>query len=410
MKKFPIGFWNYPSVRNLPISQVERWQNCGMTCTQTPNFSYEEHETSVLRGFLDEMHRCEMKAIVVIRELDFHKYVDNIDGYRAMFERANADFGSHPAVFGFFVGDEPTSAAEMDACKKAYKIAREINPSLTPMLNLHSYDNSIKSADLGGKSFNLWLDDFIDEIECPLISYDCYTQMNPEEEGTDRYFYNLNIYTSAAKRKTFELWTTLLSVGHFRYRPPTEDDLRWQISTAVASGCTGILWFLYYGSLTMNNYRGAPIDELGEESDTYKYLRRVQLIFHRRYGAVMATLKHRKTWHFYKSYGEYPMYSDGGIQNLMCCESEHKIPGIVSSFSDEAGNEYIVLVNNSKTESDLFSLTFKGKLCRCDRYWDYGIVDFLSYHHDALFEASSDTTTVGFYLAPGQMELLRVDF
>ena len=36
MAKYPIGFWNYPSVTTTPVSEVARWDNCGITCNQTP--------------------------------------------------------------------------------------------------------------------------------------------------------------------------------------------------------------------------------------------------------------------------------------------------------------------------------------------------------------------------------------
>ena len=37
--RYPIGFWNYPSVQVTPVSQVESWKRAGITCNQTPFFS-----------------------------------------------------------------------------------------------------------------------------------------------------------------------------------------------------------------------------------------------------------------------------------------------------------------------------------------------------------------------------------
>ena len=36
--RYPIGFWNYPSVQVTPVSQVESWKRAGITCNQTPFF------------------------------------------------------------------------------------------------------------------------------------------------------------------------------------------------------------------------------------------------------------------------------------------------------------------------------------------------------------------------------------
>ncbi len=409
--RYPIGFWNYPSVSTTPLSEVARWDNCGITCNQTPSFSYAEHDPAALIAFLDEMHARGIGAFVYIQDLMFSRFVEDPEGFRPVFERAYADFGHHPATQGFFIGDEPLQKREFDACIRAYEIMREVAPELTPLLNFNPYWMGIECDFLGGKPFGQWLDDFIDASGCPLICYDCYVQMNPEEEGTNMYFLNLNHYTAAAKRKGIAVWNTLLSVGHFRYRVPSEDDLRWQISTTVASGCDGILWFLYYGQNNMNNYRGAPVDELGEESDTYRAMRRVQLLFHRRYGPLMARLTHEKTWHFHKAYGGYPLYATYELPHLRKLESVHGLPGILSRFRDEEGAEYLVLVNNSPKESGLFQMIFDPGVRRVDRIWDGGrAIDFIQNHHDAIYAAPGTHTVIGTYLAPGQMEVFRVEF
>ena len=200
-------------------------------------------------------------------------------------------------------------------------------------------------------------------------------------------------------------------MGHFRYRVPTEDDLRWQLSTTVASGCDGILWFYYYGQNNGNNYRGAPIDELGEESETYTRMRRVQQIFHRRYGEMVTRLNHGKTWHFQKAYGDYPLYMNYDIPHLRKMESAHGIPGIVSTFYDENGEQYLCLCNNSPFESGLFSFIFDPCVTSCTRYWDNGHeIDFKVSHHDAVYQEHSSFTKIGVYLAPGQMEIFKVGF
>ncbi len=410
MALYPIGFWNYPAVNVTPLSEVARWEECGITCNQTPFFNYASHAPALLTAFLDEMHARGMKAFVCVSDLDFRRYVNDPSGFRPVFERAYADFGHHPATYGFFIGDEPLHKPEFDACVEAYRVMREVAPELTPLLNFNPYWMGIETDFLGGKPFAEWLDNFIDASGCPLICYDCYWQMNPDEEGTNMYFLNLNHYTSAAKRKGIMVWNTALSCGHFRYRVPSEDDLRWQLSTTVASGCNGLLWFLYYGQNVANNYRGAPVDELGEESDTYRAMRRVQRIFHRRYGELMTTLRHEKTWHFCKAYGNYPIYLTYEIPHLRKCESVHGLPGIISTFRDEAGRQYIVLVNNSPKESGLFRLWMDPGVTRCDRYWDGNKpINFIASHHDAEYGASENHTQVGVWLAPGQMEVFCIE-
>ena len=68
---YPIGFWNYPGIRETPLSDVARWQNCGITCNQTPFFSYKHDDPARMTAMLDEMHAQGIRAFVCINDLNF---------------------------------------------------------------------------------------------------------------------------------------------------------------------------------------------------------------------------------------------------------------------------------------------------------------------------------------------------
>lgn len=408
---FPIGFWNYPNVSQTPVSDVSSWERAGITCNQTPYFDYGRNRPEEMIAVLDEMYARHIRAVVCINDLNFYHFVDDPEAFRAVFARALADFGNHPAVWAWFIGDEPSGDKTIAACVRCMEIIREDDPRHIPFLNFLPYWRTFDRDVLGGRNFDEWIDEFIQKSGCPLICYDCYAQMNPGEEGWDMYFLNLNKYVGAAERNGVKLWNTLLSCGHFRYRVPSEDDLRWQVSTAVASGCNGLLWFLWYGQRNQNNYRGSPVDELGEESETYRALRRVQLLFHRRYGNLLTTLTHVSTYHYVKTYGDYTEYTPFAVPHLQKVTSVHGLPGIVSHFRDAEGRDYVAVVNNTPFESGLHQLEFDGSPKRIWRYWDGNKPDdFILYHHDASYSADGTRATVGVWLAPGQMEIFRVEY
>ena len=295
--KFPIGFWNYPNINSYGPEEVARWTKCGMTLNQSPRFDYEKNTKEQMLALLDECERQGMKLMLCIAGIEFRDALKDIDTMRKTYIRAYEDFGKHPATYGFFVGDEPVGKEENRACVEAYKIYLEISPELTPFLNFNPYYPGYEDHILGGQNFTEWGKEFTKESGCSIICYDCYQQMNPGTEGLDAYFLNLKMYADMANAAGIELWTTLLSTAHYRYRVPSEDDLRWQLNTAVASGCRGIQWFLFYGGFN-NNYRVAPIDEFGEETETYRYLTRVQKRFHVMHGDLLYSLKHKKAYHF----------------------------------------------------------------------------------------------------------------
>ena len=128
----------------------------------------------------------------------------------------------------------------------------------------------------------------------------------------------------------------------------------------------------------------------------------------------MNRLRHEKTYHFCKAYGGYPLYSTYDLPHLRKAVSDHGLPGIVSSFTDEEGNRYLVLVNNSPRESGLFWLIFDGGVRQVHRYWDRNgemcDMDFIASHHDANYGDDGNTARIGLWLAPGQMEVLRVSY
>lgn len=409
--KFPIGFWNYQPAGKYGPEEAKRWADCGMTLTHSPTFVYGRSDKAAFLALLDACQAVGVRLIVCIPSLVFRVGFDAV-AYRRDFTRAYEDFGRHPAVYGFSIGDEPSGKEQMAACVSAYHIQLEVAPELTPFLNFNPYWPNIENEALGGKAFDVWAREFTAETSCRLICFDHYSQMNPGVEGLDAYFLSLKKYGDAARAAAVPLWATLLSVGHFRYRVPSEDDLRWQLNTAVASGCRGILWFTFYTMMPCNNYRGAPIDEFGEKSETYPRLSLVLRRFHAMYGDLLTTLTFRDTFHVVKSYGGFPLFPEDTHPHIRRIESVHGLPGIVSFYEDGAGKEYVVLVNNSPFESGQFRFILpRDKTHHIVRTELNGksMVDFRAFHHDAHYAETADTISAGVWLAPGQMEIFIID-
>lgn len=409
--RFPMGFWNYQSAGKYGPEEAKRWADCGMTLTLSPTFTYGQSDKAAFLALLDACAALGIRLIVCIPSLSFRQ-ADDVEAYRRNFQQAYDDFGRHPAVFGFFIGDEPSGEKQMAECISAFKIQLEIAPKLTPFLNFNPYWPNIEKEALGGKAFHVWAKEFAAATSCRLICYDHYSQMNPGLEGVDDYFLSMRKYGDAAKAAKLPLWTTLLSVGHFRYRVPSEDDLRWQLNSAVACGCSGILWFFFYNGMPCNNYRGSPIDEFGDKTETYARLSLVLRRFHAMYGDLLATLKFREAFHVLKSYGGFPLFPEDSHPRVKRIESVHGLPGIVSFYEDGRGTEYTVLVNNSPFESGQFRFILpRDKTRRIIRVGLNGasMEDFRVSHHDAYYAETANTLRPGVWLAPGQMEIFIFD-
>ncbi len=406
-RKFPMGFWNYTQTGQLGPKDVTDWSDCGMTLTMSPAYDPDRHNKAELLALLDACAEQGIQLIVCDARTHWHGAARDEAGYRARFQAAYDDFGRHPAVFGFHVGDEPRASDRAD-CIAACRMQRELAPELTPFLNHFPWHSEInlllETTDYAG-----WLTEFVRESGSPVLCYDCYSQMNPEDEGIEMYYKNLQVFSSAAKAADVPLWTTLLSVGHFRYRCPSEDELRWQLSTAAASGCQGILWFFFYERIPFINYRLPPIDEFWEKTPTYWALRRCVRRFMEQHAEVLQKLKLQRVYHVGKAYGGYPLFEKNVDPLLKNVQATERVPLVVSFFADDAGREYCCVVNNSQKENTLATLTFAGADTKL-YIQNFGRTEALVGVQQDAFYARRDTEIVsGTWLAPGQMELYRIE-
>lgn len=410
MTRYPIGFWNYPSIDTMEVDEVKVWADCGMTVTMSPQLPIRPDAIKKLQDMLVECEKYDMKLIIRDERLGWQGASDDPEGYRAKFRASLSDFGRYPAVYGFFVGDEPNGEMAFADCEAALRIQREEAPHFVGFLNFLPYWPKELNDLQGEMAFDEKMRRFASASGCQMFSYDCYAQLNPEEEGAERYFLNLRVFSQAARAAGIPLWTTILSAGHFRYRVPTEDDLRWQFNTAVASGCRGIHWFTFYGN-NYRNYRGTPINQYREKTIHYDWMSLLHRNFLDEYGDLMMSLTLKDCYHIVRAYGGYPLFPEGGHPLIRRVFSEHRVPGIVSFFEDERGREYVVLVNNSPFESDLFKMAIDPKVRHIFNVRRNGRdeKDMKDFHHDAFYRGGDAEVQAGVWLAPGQMEIFRLD-
>ncbi|MBQ7153832.1 MAG: hypothetical protein IJR83_07910 [Clostridia bacterium] len=401
-EKFPLGFWySYPyGIEGMTEKEIADMADCGMTLTMSPWTSHQNKDAT-LRA-LDLCQKYGIKLILV----DTRTYWTNIskgrDEYYAAMKETYEDYGKHPATFGFFLGDEPNES-QLDMCTEAYKIALEACPGLVPYLNQNpGYAEKCKK--------------FVMESGCKLLSYDRYNQMNPEDQGDD-FIRDLAAYKALADEANIPLLAIMLSVGHFRYRVPSEDDLRWQAGVALACGADAIFWFTYHTPVRCINYRGGPISEFGEKNPTYYALKNIQRRFNRDYANLFCNRNHLGVYtvgRCYKGLERFiapsiPAARELGVINAW---SALGTPGLVTFFEGNgpyAGKKYIMITNNSYKDSDKFFIDVAPDKTRFWVSYATDEVDFAAAQWDSLFYKCDRFTECGVHLAPGQFEIFRFE-
>ncbi len=392
---FPISFWNYCDLDMNGEEAVKDWKDCGITLPMTQVYDPEKHSKERFIKVLDTIAAQNMKAIIWDERL-LRNNGDFTENYDAFIK----NFGSHPATYGFFVGDEPDRTMFDDICKKI-RLAREINSDFLPFLNLLPKHPGFEHK-VGFASWARYLDKYLKESNSPLLCYDCYSQLDEDEpeKGLEQYFDNLREFREASERNNVPFWTTLLSVGHFAFRCPTEDDFRWQLNTAVAHGAKGILWFFLYMRYPHSNYRVSPIDEHGERSETFERLSRVQRTFLKMHANVFLKLKLKNVYHFGKAYGGHILLNNN-------CNRIHSItskqPLVITEWEDELKRPYISFVNNSPFKNTRVTTKIKGN---SPIIWRQ---DWLYKENEVKGNKGEDFISLWFDLAPGQMEIYRIE-
>ena len=178
--------------------------------------------------------------------------------------------GAHPGRFGYYLRDEPAPRVFPGLARWSAAF-RAAAPGAWAYVNL--LPNYASAEQLGGGTYEQYVEGFARTVNPPFLSYDNYSLM---EGGALRegYFENLEVIRAAALRHGVPFWSIVLSNAHYGYAEPTQASLNFQVFTALAYGARGISYYTYF-TPTVGNYRLAPIDQLGQKTPTWDLVRRL---------------------------------------------------------------------------------------------------------------------------------------
>lgn len=310
---------------------------------------------------LDKVSQAGLKCIVLYgnnRVNDAEAQLDDKEIAKRV-DALVARTANHPAVFGYYLRDEPGAGAYpgLGRWAAAYKKAA---PEALAYINL--LPNYASPEQMGVPTYEEYLESFIKTVKPKFISYDHYALM---DDGTlrDGYFQNLEAVRKSAIKHALPFWNIVLSNAHFRYAEPTYAGLRFQLYTTLAYGARGISYFTYFVSST-GNYRLSPIDQFGHKTPTWDMLQNVNLQLHK-LGPTYITLKSVNVFH-------HPNVPEGcsgmGTSRYLASVSGDDL--LVGEFEGPSGDPYVIVVNKSLHVSTAFGVKFKepGQLKRVNAY------------------------------------------
>ncbi len=316
----------------------------------------------MVRGqHLDVCHRHGLRALVKDPRVSGYDW-RNVDPEQVdrNIRELVAEVGSHPAVFGYYVKDEP-SAQEFPGLAVVVKALAKYAPGKLAYINLFPDYATINNADrvgqLGTESYEEYLDRFIESVPTPVVSYDNYSI---EKDYTVRpsYYRNLLSVRRAALEGGRIFWNVVTSnqVRPFR-ASPTRASLAFQAHTTLAAGGRGVAYYTNYtGDDTLpgaGGYAHGPLWNF-RPTPTWEYLRDVN------HGVqawlpVLARLESTGVY-----FGPNPPV-DGlpALPGRIVAGVESDRPTMVGEFADPKGAAYTMVVNLDLTQEARALLTLR---------------------------------------------------
>ncbi|GEM_PF-1699405 len=163
----------------------------------------------------------------------------------------------------------------------------------------------------------------------------------------EAYYYNLETIRRNAKESGLNFWSFLQSIGFgdqnepLSARVPNEDDLRYNIFTNLAYGAKGLMYFAYQ-TPPYPYFIDGIIRPDGTRYPSYEWARKLnEQLLH--LGPTLKRLTSREVYH--QSPGNLPRGTTALPQDFFWQPNQANVPQIVSTFHDEEGTIYVMVVN-----------------------------------------------------------------
>ncbi len=417
--RFPVSYWCSPPLDACGETYFDEMEQLGVNFLPSPTFTGAEAEKPRALAFLDAAAARGMTVMLFDARLIYGGGLPVKDGaldepaYEARVRACMEDYGRHPAVTAFYVGDEPNKAAYGIMCACVRVIRRLTGKE--GYVNLLPYYPKFLSA-TGERDYEVYLDRFLADAGTKILSQDFYAQCLESGEIHEDYWYVLNCHLEAAKKAGAQPWHTVLGCKHSDRRVPSFADCRFQISMALAYGAKEISYFTLHtirnAAAMETNFTDAAYDWWGDKTTVFDCVARANRELHLRFGDRIMGLAHRRVMHFpivpYTYQKPLPRLMmdaftpDEIVRAVSIGRGLAPQHLVLAEYRDEAaGEDYLFVANANPAASVSAFVTFENAR-EIRRY------DMLGAEYAAASAPEAGPIRVGMWLSPGQAELHRI--
>ncbi|MBO5480628.1 MAG: hypothetical protein J6A63_05540 [Clostridia bacterium] len=370
MSEYKIGFWNYMDLEKHQSKMVGEWEELGYNYAMTPYY-FEDEDPKKFFGILDDCETRDMQVVIKTCRCSWeHLQAVGEEQFRKDIRDLQALFGGYKCVHSFFIGDEPTEA-DMPVVARACKIVKEEGKGIKPFLSVMTPISMDRTA------LKEMLIKLIKDGELDFIVYNCYSQcmanVEQRQQGIQSYFEFLNMFRDIQKATGVSVWMSILGLGHWYYRAPSQADMRWQLNVAALYGIKGFVWFFpyeykYEPDLGPMNY---AVNCFGDKTQTFWWQREEDLKFRTFVAPYLekATLKAvYQHWQFWLPMGGTDMFVEDKDEVVKNVYDDFNLPIIVSRFEQANGMPLVAVCNASQTDMASVHVTFKTPYEKFSKY------------------------------------------
>jgi hypothetical protein len=279
---------------------------------------------------------------------------------RAQLDALIARVSKHPALYAYFIVDEP-NAAQFAALGKLVVYLREHDPRHLAYINL--FPTYATNEQLGTQgdvvtAYREHLRRYVEQVKPALISYDHY-QFKLRGDG-DQYFLNLAMIRHAAQEAGVPFLNIVQACTWAPdvMRVPNPDELRYLVYSTLAYGAQGISYYVYAHA----NHVGSLVALDGTPGPLYHAVKS----YNREFVALARELQPLRALGVYhtslREPGCEPLPADA-VFHLDACSSPASPRGFLLGFFGTGANPtHVVVVNLDYATQRSTALVGPGEL------------------------------------------------
>ena len=340
--ELPIMAWYSIPAEDASLERYQELHDCGFNVNFSHLYRLEDAKKA-----LDLGEKTGVKIMFMCNELSKDP------------EGTVRQVKDHPALYGYFLKDEPVCSGFPELAAWADKIRRADSSHLLYLNLLPSY---VDSAALGC-SYREYVRRFIEEVKLPLVSFDNYPVTTDGVRQT--WYENLEIVADESSKAGLPFWAFALSTSHASYPLPTLASLRLQMYTNLAYGAQGLQYFTYWNPGTETwNFHDAPINLEKKRTAVYDLVKTVNAELQARAGVFVGS----KVLSVCQTGETIPPHTKrlAALPHQVSALTTEG-PGAVVSVLEKGNDNFLVIVSRSLDENVSVKLGFRSKAWQIDR-------------------------------------------